>query len=83
MVEFRQLNLTSTWGLLPNMDIVLLRNVLIYFDVEVKRKILQRMQVQLRPDGYLLLGSAEATFGINESFQRLANDKAGWHILSR
>ncbi len=83
MVEFRQLNLTSAWGLLPNMDVVLLRNVLIYFEVEMKRKILKRMQAQLRPDGYLLLGSAEATFGLNESFQRLANDKAGWHVLSR
>jgi len=83
MVEFRQLNLTSLWGLLPNMDIILLRNVLIYFDVAMKRRILQRMEIQIRPDGYLLLGSSEATFGLSQSFQRLANDKAGWHVVSR
>ena len=40
MVEFRELNLARPWPALPRMDLVLLRNVMIYFDVETKKSIL-------------------------------------------
>ena len=61
MVEFRELNLAQPWPPLPPMDLVFLRNVMIYFDVETKKTILGRMARVLRPDGYLLLGGAETT----------------------
>ena len=40
MVEFRQFNLIDSWLPMPLMDIIFLRNVLIYFDVEMKQTIL-------------------------------------------
>lgn len=76
LVEFRQLNLAATWPSLPKMDVVFLRNVLIYFSVQTKRLILERMHGQLAADGCLFLGTAETTLGICDAFEREASDRA-------
>jgi chemotaxis protein methyltransferase CheR len=55
---------------LPTFDIVFLRNVLIYFDVETKRVVLANVRRVLRPGGYLLLGGAESTLNLDAAFQR-------------
>jgi len=68
MMEFRLLNLAETWGLMPAIDVVFMRNVLIYFDRDTKRKILQNVRKYLRPDGFLMLGSSETTFNIDEAW---------------
>lgn len=82
MVEFRQFNLADTWPAeLPLMDVIFLRNVMIYFDVDTKKAILRKIRTLLRPDGYLLLGSAETTLNLDDSFQRVAFDKAGFYQL--
>lgn len=70
MVEFFEMNLAGAWPELPLLDIMFLRNVLIYFDLDSKKKILNRVRLQLRPDGFLFLGTAEATLKIDE-FERL------------
>lgn len=82
-VDFKEMNLTRPWPLLPPMDIVLLRNVMIYFDVDAKKSILSKMAALLRPDGYLLLGGAETTMNLNDSFQRVDFSKAGFYRLVR
>ena len=79
MVEFRELNLAQAWPPLPRMDLVLLRNVMIYFDVETKKTILGRMARVLRPDGYLLLGGAETTFNLDDSYRRIDELKTGFY----
>ncbi len=71
MVVFRPMNLAQPFNV-PQMDIVLMRNVLIYFDRETKIDILRRVRGALRPDGYLLLGGAETTLGIDDGFERTA-----------
>jgi chemotaxis protein methyltransferase CheR len=81
MVVFQELNLVSAWPPLPRMDLVFLRNVMIYFDVEAKKVILGRMAKVLRSDGYLLLGGAETTFNLNDSFRRLNEFKTGFYQL--
>jgi chemotaxis protein methyltransferase CheR len=55
---------------LPTCDIVFLRNVLIYFDVEAKRTVLANVRRVLRPGGYLLLGGAESTLNLDAAFRR-------------
>jgi chemotaxis protein methyltransferase CheR len=81
MVEFREINLAKPWPSLPRMDLVMLRNVMIYFDVETKKSILGRLVRLLRPDGYLLLGGAETTINLDDSYRRVEPLKAGYYQL--
>lgn len=70
-VSFSAINLANTLPVLPAFDVVFLRNVLIYFDVETKRAVLRRIRRMLRPGGWLFLGSAETTIGIDAEFERV------------
>ncbi|WP_248583310.1 protein-glutamate O-methyltransferase CheR [Nocardioides sp. InS609-2] len=69
-VEFRQLNLLRPYSLMGKFDIVFMRNVLIYFDLETKRDILRRVRQVTAPDGYLFLGGAEMTRGVDDGWER-------------
>jgi chemotaxis protein methyltransferase CheR len=69
MVEFQPLNLSGAWPELPPLDLVLLRNVLIYFEAPMRRRILARVSEILRPDGYLMLGGAETTHNLCDGFE--------------
>lgn len=72
MVEFREINLIHPWPSLPGMHLILVRNVLIYLDVETKKAILGRAGRLLDPRGYLLLGAAESTANLDDSFEPLS-----------
>ena len=76
MVDFQELNLAASWPPLGSLDVIFLRNVMIYFDVTTKRAILTRARRALRHDGVLFLGSAESTYGIDDSFERTSIGKA-------
>lgn len=78
MVEFRPINLLAAWPVLPAMDVVLLRNVLIYFDAETKVQVLERVRRVLRPDGYLVLGGAESTHNLAAGFTPVTFDKVSF-----
>jgi chemotaxis protein methyltransferase CheR len=80
-VEFREINLARSWPILPRMDLVLVRNVMIYFEIETKKSILERLARLLQPDGYLLLGGAETTINLNDSYRRVEPLKAGFYQL--
>lgn len=60
MVTFRMQNLLEDFGALGRFDIILCRNVLIYFDDATKSAIIGRMAKILQPGGMLMLGSTEA-----------------------
>lgn len=70
-IEFDHLNLAEprTWGWLPTFDLVFVRNVLIYFDLDCKRNILANVRRTIADDGMLLLGSSETTINITEDFK--------------
>lgn len=71
MFRFFHQNLTSEWILPAQVEIVMMRNVLIYFDVETRRELLRRVRRILKPGGYLLLGSAETTLNLDDLFTRV------------
>ncbi len=70
-VQAREMNLMEGLPPLPRFDVIFLRNVLIYFDLDTKRAILRRARQALRPDGFLLLGSAETTVMVDDAWERV------------
>jgi chemotaxis protein methyltransferase CheR len=76
MVEFRPMNLIEPWPVLLPFDVICLRNVMIYFDVETKKTILKRIRNCLLPHGCLVLGTAETTTNLDLGYQPVTHGKA-------
>ncbi|MCC6641732.1 MAG: protein-glutamate O-methyltransferase CheR [Deltaproteobacteria bacterium] len=83
MVTFRTLNLVKPWPPLPPLDLVFLRNVMLYFDLEARREILGRIRRALQPDGYLFLGAAETTLHADDAFERVAVERSWAYRVRR
>lgn len=66
LVTFAQLNLAreSTHGILGRVDVVFCRNVLIYFDLPSRRRVVRALHDRLVPGGWLLLGHSESLVGV-------------------
>lgn len=79
-VAFRELNLLEPFTALGQFDLILCRNVLIYFDMPTKRDVLDRLAAALAPGGYLLLGGTESAFGVTDRVVRLADTPAALHV---
>jgi chemotaxis protein methyltransferase CheR len=79
LVEFRPINLNDAWPLMPPCDVVFLRNVMIYFDVPTRTKLVERMRRALRPDGLLFLGGAETLIGIDNGYERLTGTGCSYY----
>ena len=78
-VQFEQHNLAGPWDVIPRCDIVFLRNVLIYFDPAVTRRVLLKARGRLAEDGYLALGGAETTVGTDTPFRRVTLGRSAWY----
>jgi chemotaxis protein methyltransferase CheR len=74
MGSFTKLNLIERWPILPQFDVVFLRNVLIYFSPDTKREILRKVRQVMAPQSVLFLGAAETTMGLDTSFERIEAD---------
>jgi chemotaxis protein methyltransferase CheR len=78
MVSFGQINLIDSDGLalLPEVDVIFCRNVLIYFDVESRRRAVGTFFWKLAKGGYLLLGHSESLMNLSTAFElcQLKND---------
>ena len=70
MVRFQQLDLRASLHAMAACDLILCRNVLIYFNIDTKRSILSAIRAKLAPGGLLVLGCAETVIGIDDSFER-------------
>jgi chemotaxis protein methyltransferase CheR len=82
MFRFFRQNLAEEWAAVPPVDILMLRNVLIYFDVETRREVLRQVRRLLRPGGYLVLGSAETTLNLDQEFVRVRSGRAVFYQVA-
>jgi chemotaxis protein methyltransferase CheR len=83
MVTFSEMNLAETWPQLPSIDVLFLRNALIYFDVDTKRASLVQAERAMAPRGYLFMGAAETTISLSESFERRSEKVSCYQLKAR
>ena len=70
MVRFERIDLRNTMTGMGPFDLVMCRNVLIYFDAPTKKSIMREIRGTLHPGGWLLLGSAETASGVDQWFDK-------------
>ena len=70
-VSFSRLNLSddARMTFMKSLDLVFCCNVLIYFDVASKRRVIQHFYNNLLPHGYLFLGHSESLYGVHDDFR--------------
>jgi hypothetical protein len=81
MVKYRRFNLLADFETLGTFDVILYRNVLIYFDQDTKSDVLRRLAEALSSDGYLVLGAAETAIGLCDRF-KMVSDQPGLYTLN-
>jgi chemotaxis protein methyltransferase CheR len=77
LVRFGELNLIAALPPSDLYDLIFLRNVLIYFDLQTKLSVLAKVRQRSAQDGYLVLGGAESTPREMRAFERLPIARAG------
>ena len=86
MVRFDYLNLQTDHFPAENnatrdIDLLLCRNVLIYFDLETIRRIVEKFSQALKPQGYLFMGHSETMQNVSDQFQRHHQNSAFFYQL--
>jgi chemotaxis protein methyltransferase CheR len=80
-VEFKKLNLMDSFLLLGKFDLVLCRNVAIYFTNEFKKELFRKIARILLPDGILFIGASESLIGHSEEFKSDSYENAIYYHL--
>ncbi|WP_404333327.1 CheR family methyltransferase [Sphingomonas sp. MMS12-HWE2-04] len=68
-LQFRQHNLTADAPPSGKFDIILCRNVLLYFSLPVRSKVFEILASAVRPGGLLVLGAGETVIGLTDKFK--------------
>lgn len=80
-VKYRVFNLQDNFLSLGRMDLILCRNVLIYFSDDFKSQLMRRFAMTLNPGGYFLLGSTESGLGHSHTFEMKDHNHAIYYQL--
>jgi chemotaxis protein methyltransferase CheR len=82
MVNFLTHNLVTEWPFYPKFDLIMLRNVLIYFNQDAKNKVLEKMRKQLNGEnGVLILGASESIY-MNDLYKTVPLEKISYYQAS-
>ena len=80
MVHWQQFDLRESMRTKGPFDVILCRNVLIYFDTPTKRRVLAELQAALFRGGHLLLGGTETTLSLDCTLERVEVGKATLYL---
>ncbi|MDH5526481.1 MAG: protein-glutamate O-methyltransferase CheR [Nitrospirota bacterium] len=83
MVFFKPVNFADEEEMATqiNMDVIFCRNVLIYFDGEFRKRVVDRLYNSLKPGGYLVIGHSESLRGVHDGFASIPFP--GTHVYQR
>ncbi len=70
-VKFMYINLIGNLPDIGRFDVIFLRNVMIYFDMQTKQRLLERIQNHLRPGGYFIISHSESLNSMKTSLKML------------
>ena len=71
LVTVRRLNLMDAWPFRGPFDVIFCRNVMIYFDKQIRTRLVGRLYDLLRPGGILAIGSAETLSALETPFRTM------------
>jgi chemotaxis protein methyltransferase CheR len=78
-IQFENINLIKPWQVSPKSDLILMRNILIYFNQEKKQMVLSKMRDQLSDaGGYLMLGASESIL-FDASFKLHRSERVSYY----
>ncbi len=80
MVNYKQGNLLASFAGMGKFDVIMCRNVLIYFDDTAKKDVMDRLAECLLPHGYLFLGAAESCIGITTKLRPVADARGVFEL---
>jgi chemotaxis protein methyltransferase CheR len=70
MITFQQLNfIQHPWEIRGPFDLILCRNVMIYFNADTQKAIVEGFGARLREDGFLFIGHSETLHGVHQLFE--------------
>jgi len=75
LVQFRRMDLLHLPADLPLFDLILCRNVMIYFDEKTRLRLCRHLYEQMAPGGWLALGSAESLYGLEDRFEMVRHGR--------
>ena len=73
LITFQQLNLMESWPIKGPFDLIFCRNVVIYFNKDTQRKLVERYANIMNPDANLFLGHSESLFKVSDRFKLIGN----------
>lgn len=74
MVSFEQFNfIDDTYRFNPGFDVILCRNVIIYFNGSTKARVINQLKNMLKIGGYLIVGHSESLFDISQGLEFIEN----------
>ena len=71
-IKFSRINLNEAFPSMEKVDLVFLRNVMIYFNAQTKRQVVEKMADILKPGGYMFIGHSESLNGVYDDFITIA-----------
>lgn len=80
-VDFAPMNLIASWPVMEPVDLMLLRNVMIYWDQTTQRAVLGRVRDVIGTEGFLVLGGAETTYFLDKAFDRYGDNGSCCFVL--
>jgi chemotaxis protein methyltransferase CheR len=80
-IKFKNFNLMDSYSPLGKFDVVMCRNVLIYFEKETKRQVLDKIAQVINPGGYLFLGSSETIYDLSSKFKQVDGETGMFQLV--